>query len=470
MRVLAALLLALTGSAVFPATAALPPPVAQALAQAGVPAEAVSIYLQRLDGDAYVVRHQATRALNPASTMKLLTTYAGLELLGPAYRWRTEIYRRGEVRDGVLRGDLIIKGYGSPEWMQQDIWRALSDLRQTGLREIQGDLLLDESYFAPEARDPGAFDHEPYRAYNAVPAALVSNLNAISFEFGSDDRAVWVTASPALPEVRVVNRLKPIKAACAGWRNALDYAVQLQDDGTAAVIFSGDYPAQCGEKYLDLSPFERADYTYYLFRLIWRQLGGTISGGVKTAPLPPGAVRIAQSLSPPLSDLIRRINKYSNNLMTRQLLLTLGAEKVGAPGSETGGAEAIRGWLAGKGLDFPELVLENGAGLSRVERITAEHLGMLLADAYRSPLMAELMSSLPLLATDGTLMRRLRESAVRGRAHLKTGSLNQVRTLAGYLQDEKNRRWAVVFMVNHARADASRTAQDALLEWVYQQP
>ncbi len=444
----------------------LPPPVRQALKQEAVPQDAVSIYVRQLGADSAAVSHHAGRSLNPASAMKLVTTYAALELLGPAYRWRTEIYREGDMVDGVLTGNLLIKGYGNPELMQQDIWRMLNELRQTGLREIRGDLLIDNSYFAPESVDPGLFDNEPYRAYNAQSSALVSNLNSTSFKFSGNGDAVWVQTSPELPEIRVVNQLTLSDAACNDWRSGLVYEVQHAGN-QATVTFTGSYPMSCGEKYLDLSLFSHPAYTYFLFRQIWQQLGGSITGGFRLAQVSPVAVRLVEHQSEPLAEVIRRINKYSNNLMTRQLLLTIAADRVGLPGNEMNGFAAIRNWLTGKGMHFPELVIENGAGLSRIERISAEHLGELLVQAYSSPVMPELMSSLPVLAVDGTAMRRLTESPMQGRAHLKTGSLNGVSSIAGYVLDQQGRRWVVVFMANHEQAGATRPAQDAMLDWVY---
>ena len=198
-----------------------------------------------------------------------------------------------------------------------------------------------------------------------------------------------------------------------------------------------------------------------------QQLGGTFTGGLQLGAVPPSAKLVAEYRSPPLSDIVRGINKYSNNLMTRQLLLTIAAQYTGIPATESGGEAAIRAWLASKGVDFPELVLENGSGLSRIARISAAHLGWLLLDAYQSPVMPELMSALPILSVDGTLKRRLRDSPMQGRAHIKTGSLDDVRAMAGYLLDREGRRWVIVFLANHPSAWATREAQDALIEWVY---
>lgn len=455
------------------AHAQLPAPVSEALGKAGVPQEAVAVYVQSVDKLAgqriALVEHRAEQSMNPASTMKLLTTYAGLELLGPAWRWRTEVYRDGAVNQGVLVGNLILKGYGDPEFMAEDLWRLVNRLRQAGIREIRGDLVLDNSYFASTAPGEAAFDNEPYRAYNATPGALVSNLKSTSFRFLGDAQQPTIQADPELPEIVIVNQVKWVAGGCGDWKGRLSYAVSKQEN-RSIVTFGGSYATACGEKVLELNVQDEAIYTYNLFRMLWQQVGGSITGGLRVQPTPVSASKLFQHESAPLADVIRRINKYSNNLMARQLFLTLGAEKVAVPAREADGDQAVRAWLAGKELSFPELVLENGSGLSRIERISAAHLGDLLQQAYASPVMPELMSSLPVLAVDGTTRKRLNGSGAQGRAHLKTGSLEGVRAIAGYLLDQHDRRWVVVFMVNHANAGATKAAQDALLDWIYQQP
>ena len=457
--------------AVSMAQAALPEPVSKALQSEGLSSSSVSVFVQRVDATQPLISYEADKALNPASTMKLLTTYAGLDMLGPVYRWKTEVYSDGNLNGGVLQGNLILKGYGDPNFMAEDLWRLLNSLRQQGVKDIRGDLLVDNSYFAVRNADAGAFDNEPYRAYNALPTATLVNLKATSFHFqvSPSSQQVQVLAEPDLPEIIISNQLKLAQGECGDWRSRLSYKIKAEGN-TVTLAFSGSYAVSCGEKYLELSLFDDASYTFNLFRKIWQQLGGSITGGVRQATTPITAVKLMEQVGLPMADVIRRINKYSNNLMARQLLLTIAAERMGVPGIEANGDKAIRSWLVGKGLNFPELVIENGAGLSRLERISAQHLGMLLLDAYASPLMPELMSSLPILAVDGTASRRLKDSPIQGRAHLKTGSLDAVRSVAGYVLDQKGRRWVVVFMSNHANAGATRTAQDALLDWVYQQP
>lgn len=447
------------------AQAALPEPVAQALKSAGIPEDSVAVYARRLDADLPAIAEHSEQAMNPASVMKLVTTYAGLELLGPAYTWRTEFYASKPPMEGVITGDLILKGYGDPALTLEKFWSLMHALRVSGVREIRGDLVLDRSFFESMAFDPGAFDGDPYRPYNAGPDALLVNFKSTGFHFRVENGTVAITADPAAPQLEVVNRLKADRASCGDWKSRLGYDVQERED-RIVIAFSGSYSANCGDKVYDLSLPRHADYVYQLFKTLWREQGGVFEGRLREGAAPADAAPLVSLESPPLSDVIRQINKYSNNLMARQLLITLGAER-GQAGSPAKGIAAIRAWLAASGLDFPELVLENGSGLSRIERISARHLGDLLTAAYASPFMPEFMSSLPIYAVDGTFKRRSQANAVAGRAHLKSGSLDEVRAIAGYLLDAHGRRWAVVFMVNHPRASLSKPAQEALLDWLY---
>jgi D-alanyl-D-alanine carboxypeptidase/D-alanyl-D-alanine-endopeptidase (penicillin-binding protein 4) len=452
----------------WPAQAALPPEVLRALQSGGIPEDAVSVYVRRVDGDLPVLAQRDERAMNPASVMKLLTTYAGLELLGPAYAWRTELYAAAPPVEGVLHGDLILKGYGDPTLTQEKFWNLIHGLRVEGVREIRGDLVLDRSFFEASEFDPGAFDGDPYRPYNSGPDALLVNFKSTSFHIRPEANGVAIKVDPELPHLKVVNRLKPATGSCMDWKNRLAYDVRQDKEGWV-VSFNGSYAASCANRTLDLSLPAHPEYIFQLFKTLWREQDGIFHGKLREGSAPPKAVLLTQTFSPPLADVIRQINKYSNNLMARQLLITLGAERGGIPGNAAKGAEAIRAWLAANGMAFPELVIENGSGLSRIERISARHLGELLLTAYGNPFMPELMSSLPLMAVDGTLQRRTQVSALAGRAHLKSGSLDDVRAIAGYLLDEQGRRWVVVMMVNHPYAAASKPAQDALLEWVYHQ-
>lgn len=448
---------------VLTAQAELPAEVASALKKAGIPPQSVAVYVQAVDGGGPTISHNADKSMNPASVMKLVTTHAALDLLTPTYRWKTEVYRDGSLQNGVLNGNLIIKGSGDPSFKAQEFWRLLMTLQQAGVQNINGNLVIDKSLFAQRVGPRKTFDDETWRAYNAEPSAFLVNGRNTSFRFIATESGVNVSPEFALNEVQVVNQMRRVEGACGDWRSRFGYTVKANNNG-AVVTFTGVFSPDCGERYLELSVLNDEQYAFYTFKKLWRELGGQFNGELKVQELPEGALKLLEQLSDPLGYVIRDINKWSNNLMARQLLLTLGADKIGTPATEAKGATAVTNWLAGKSLQFAELNIENGSGLSRTERISVGHLGQLLVSAYNSPIMPEFMASLPILALDGTVRKRLNDTPAQGRAHLKTGSLDGVSTIAGYVMNQENKRYVIVMFVNHPNAAASKAAQDILIQ------
>ncbi|OGI51885.1 MAG: D-alanyl-D-alanine carboxypeptidase/D-alanyl-D-alanine-endopeptidase [Candidatus Muproteobacteria bacterium RIFCSPHIGHO2_12_FULL_60_33] len=451
----------------------LPEPIAAALKRHGFPTRGLSLYVHEIGQAEPVLSVSANVPRYPASTIKLLTTLVAVEELSPAWRWKTEAYVTQPLRDGRLAGDLYIKGYGDPYLVIEHFWRFLRALRAADLETIEGNLVLDQSHFAREPGGAADFDNQPLRAYNVLPHALLVNFQAVNFRFmpQASARRVQIIADPLPANVELENRVVLADSVCRGWASRLGMKLRHEKIKTR-VIFSGTYDAGCGDNELFRVVSEPAPYTLGLFRSLWAELGGRFEGGVREGAVPADATLLHTAWSPPLADIIRSVNKYSNNVMARQLLLTLGAEQAGAPGTTDKGIQAVREWLKRRHLIFPELVLENGAGLSREEIISARHLGQVLLAGWRSPYMPEFVSSLPLAAMDGTLRRRFNSAALEGQMHLKTGSLRDVRSVAGYVLDRAGRRVAVVCLHNHARADtaAGEAVQEAVLQWVHERP
>ena len=444
----------------------LPTAVAHALKAARLPGSAVAVVVREVGSPRSRVSMNADVAMNPASLMKLLTTYAALESLGPAYTWKTEAWLSGKLADGRLEGDLYLKGGGDPKLSLDRFWLLLRELRARGLREIRGDLVQDRSLFAPDPDEP--IDAQVLRAYNVAPDALLLNFKATQLRFlpDPDTRSVTVLAEPLAEPLVISSSLKLTGNGCADWRQGLKLEFSAEQ---ARLAINGSYPLSCGEQTLNLGLLGHQQYVAGVFRALWKELGGSMTGGSRSAAVPADARFFARSESPGLSEQIRDINKYSNNVMARQLFLSLGAGPAKNAGVTTADGEAaLRAWLSSRALDFPELVTDNGAGLSRRDRISAEHLADLLAAAWKSPLMPEFIASLPVTAIDGTMKKRLHDKGVAGQAHIKTGSLEGVKSIAGYVLDKSGRWQIVVFVANHANAAAAAAAQDALLAWVYQ--
>ena len=450
----------------------LPAEVEAALLRAKLPREALSLLVVDAEGKATArLNHRGQIPMNPASVMKLVTTYAALDLLGPAYTWNTPVYIEGAVRDGILYGNLTIRGVGDPKLVLERMWLLLRRVQGLGVRSIHGDIVLDHTAFAVPEADPGGFDGEPLRPYNVSPDALLLNYKSVVMTFVPDRTAniAQVQFDPPLAGVAVPATVPLSGGDCGDYRAAL----RADFSDPARVRFAGTYPASCLEKTWPIAYADPRSYSVRAIEGLWQAMGGQLVGTVRVGKLPaPGGITpvpVFELVSPSLAEVIRDINKFSNNVMAQQLFLTLALNQRGSNGgaataSMEGAREVIRRWWPeriGGGSETP--VMDNGSGLSRSERITAQALARMLQTAYVSPQMPELMSSLPITGVDGT-MRRNRSRAA-GNAHLKTGSLRDVVALAGYVHAASGRRYVLVAIINHANAGAGRPALDALLDW-----
>jgi serine-type D-Ala-D-Ala carboxypeptidase/endopeptidase (penicillin-binding protein 4) len=441
--------------------ASLPPPLRSALRATGLPASSFAVVVQPLNRGGVQFALNDAAPMSPASTMKLVTTYAALELLGPAYRWRTESFAAGPLHDDVLEGDLVIRGGGDPKLVVENLWSFVQRIRAYGVREVRGDVVLDRSAFANEPHDPALFDGEPLRAYNTGPDALLLNFKTLEVTFvpDPDSGRARVAVMPPVARMTWPTTVMTSDGPCTNWR------AQLQLDFSAPLepVFRGAFPRSCGEQAWHISLLDHISYFGAVFRALWEASGGVIGGGIREGTVPTAARLITTQMSPPLSEVIRDINKFSNNVMARQVFLTLGS----ATSSELPNAEranqAVRAWLTTRGFAMPELVLENGSGLSRNERVSARSLARLLAAAFEGPLMPEFVASLPIAGVDGTLLNRRRFATA---AHIKGGMLEGVRAIAGYVQATSGRRYVVVVIVNNPRAPLAESFQDAVVEWV----
>jgi D-alanyl-D-alanine carboxypeptidase/D-alanyl-D-alanine-endopeptidase (penicillin-binding protein 4) len=449
-------------------SSALPAGVRSALNVRDVPHDSLSIHIEDVDTGEVVLQWLASEPRNPASTMKLLTTLVALDTLGPAYRWQTEVYALGEVNGGRLDGDLLLKGYGDPFLVTERMWQMLRQIRRLGIDEITGDLLIDDSYFDIGDYDPAAFDRRPLRAYNVAPNALLMNFKVVRYWFEPNGSGVTVRLDPALENLNVDNRLRVVQAPCRGYQRGIAITTNADND---RVTFSGRFPSGCRRYAMDRTVLSHNEFAYGLFTSLWQESGGVFDGGWKNAIATEGDKPILSFDSLPLADMITSVNKHSNNVMSRQLLYTLSAEVLGAPGTEWGGREVISTWLDDNKLELSELAVENGAGLSRESRITAADMAALLRFAWRQPYMPEYLASMSLTGLDGTLSRRFRNSDLVGKAHLKTGSLDHVTAIAGYLQSRSGRRFAVVVLQNFEdiHRGPGEEVQEALLRWLYEQ-
>ena len=458
------------GANAAPVNTTLSPKVQQALKTNKLQNDALSLVLIPLTGPGIPTVFNADVSMNPASTMKLVTTYAALEMLGPTHQWKTEFYTDGTLNNGILQGNLYLKGGGDPKLNMEKLWLLMRDLRANGVQQVTGDLVLDRNFFEqpqlPAFNDDGNDKNKPFLV---KPDSLMVNLKALRFVARNDGGKVLISVEPPIASIKIDNQVKAINTKqCTG---DVRYNPVPQADGSVLVTVSGQLADGCNSQtYLSL--LDHATYTAGAVRAIWKELGGSIQGQDRQASVPKNAKLLARAFSPDLAEIIRDINKYSNNTMAQQLFLSLGAQfRNDADGDDAKAAQrVVRQWLAKKGITAPHLVMENGSGLSRAERVSAREMAQMLQAAWKSPYAAEFISSMPIAGKDGTMRKRLKTTAMNGQAHIKTGTLNTVRAISGFSRDINGNTWAVVAILNDSRPWGASAILDQVLLDLYRQP
>jgi serine-type D-Ala-D-Ala carboxypeptidase/endopeptidase (penicillin-binding protein 4) len=455
---------------------ALPAPVAAALAQAGLPPDALGAIAIPQTFWARPWQHRADVPMQPGSAMKLVTTIVALDRLGPNHRGRTELHTTGNVNSGVLDGDLVLVGGADPDLDLPALWQLLFELRQRGVHTIAGSLVLDRTLFKPARIDIGLppFDESPEWPYNVIPDALMLNGHLMGLALSStESSAVTARLTPPLDGVSIdASALAPTTTACADWdEDWLPPRVAETSPGQWRIALQGGFPLRC-EAQASLQLLDRNVITERQVRAVWASLGGRFTsapGSVREAALPAGAQRIAQRESRPWGEVLRNMNKASDNAQTRLLFLQLGNAAMAADAQGTTQALAQRNvqrWFDEQRIERDGLVMDNGSGLSRSERIAPRTMARAIEIALRGKHAPELLMSLPVAGVDGTMRNRLKGTSAQGWARLKTGTLKNVTALAGTVRDTRGDTWVVVAFINHADAAKGRPALDALVEWV----
>ncbi|MDE1922273.1 MAG: D-alanyl-D-alanine carboxypeptidase/D-alanyl-D-alanine-endopeptidase [Gammaproteobacteria bacterium] len=433
-----------------------------------LPPSSVSYLVTDVDTGRVILRHDASTPRSPGSVIKLVTTFAALDTLGPEFKWQTRALATAPLQRGVLRGDLYLQGGGDPYMTLDRWWRFARALRDRGLRTIRGDIVIDDTAFEVGDADPAAFDGHPNRPYNVAPSALMINFQTVTFRVTPDPQArqVAVSTDPTPVNLRVDNRLRLVRGRCAGRGDSLGFTVggALRRDH---VVLSGALAERCAPREMIRALMQAPQFAYGTFAELWRELGGRITGAMRIGATPADARTLLDFDSLSLAEIVRLTNKYSNNLMARDLLLTLGAQRFGAPATVAKGVDAITAWSRARGLPLADTVLRNGSGLSRATRISAATLTAVLRAAYHDRFAPEFLVSLPLAGIDGTLRTRMKDTPP-GAVRLKTGTLDGVSSVAGYVSTARGHTYVLVSFVNDPRADAGagEAVHQALVDWI----
>ena len=467
----------------------IPKAVAASLEKSQIPKEAISISVVEIEpgrpgkvAAKTEVDWRSKQAMNPASTMKLITTLTSLDVLGPQYRWRTNIYTDGLIRQGTLKGNLYLQGTGDPKLVPEEFAKMMKALQNLGIQKIDGNLFFDRSAYAPSVMEHNTIDGESLRAYNVPPDPLLYAFRTLSFQLGKSRTADFIDISytPPLSQLKVINQMQLVDQSCDSWKSNIRFNLDPEGNGATTnqfltAQFSGSFPNTCKEVNYNVVAFDANTFLTQGFAAAWELAGGTWTQAPtgKSGSVPLAARLLLQFEGTPLADDVQDINKYSNNVMARQLMLTLALEKMGKPATTENGELVIQSWLKGLGLQFPELVIENGSGLSRNEAISAEHMTQLLVAARNLSVADTFYNSLPIAGTDGTMRNRLM-AHLRKFLHLKkkpevrikTGSLADVRAISGYVMSKSGKMYAVTSFINHPNAWRGLEAHDQLLAWL----
>ena len=444
-----------------------PAPVAKVIAAQHLPPNSVSFVIVDVESGKPIAGQNVDTPRSPASTIKTVTTFASLDLLGPSYVWHTRALIRGSLVDGVLDGDLILQGGGDPYMSLERWWSFTRSLRDKGLKTIKGDIVIDDTAFSLPPEDPGAFDGKPNRSYNVLPDALMVNFQSVEFRVVPNPsmQRVDITATPAPVNLVIENHVALASGRCSGSGGRVDFEVPAER--WDRVVFSGALAPSCAERSFARVLLRPADYAFGTFVGLWRELGGEFAGKLRLAPAPADAQPLLVFDSLTLGEIVRLTNKYSSNLMARHLLLTMGEDRFGLPATLDKGAAAIAEWSHQRGLALDDMNIDNGSGLSRATHISVLQMARVLSAAYHSRFAPEFIASLPLAGIDGTLRSRMKTSPA-GSVRMKTGHLDGVTGVAGYVTTTSGKTYVLVSLVNDARADygAGEPIHAALVSWM----
>ena len=470
------------------ASPVIPPSVASSLERNQIPLDAVSISVVEIE-PARPGKNVAKKVLdwrggdpmNPASTMKLLTTLSGLDVLGPQYRWRTNVYTDGVIRQGVLKGNLYLQGTGDPKLVPEELAKMMKDLQDLGIQKIDGNLFFDRSAYAASVMEHNTIDGEALRAYNVPPDPLLYAFRTLSFQLGKSRTADFIDISytPPLSQLKVSNQMQLVDRSCDNWKSNIRFNLDPEGvtntDQPLTAQFSGAFPSSCKGVNFNVVALDANTFLTQGFAAAWELAGGSWAQAPigKDGSVPLAARLLLQFEGSKLADDVVDINKYSNNVMARQVLLTMALDKMGKPATTANGELVIQSWLKQNGLDFEGLVIENGSGLSRNEAISASQMNQLLLTARNLPVGDIFYSSLPIAGTDGTMRNRLMVQLrkflhlkKKPEARIKTGSLADVRAISGYVMSKSGKMYAVTSFINHPNAWRGLEAHDQLLSWL----
>ena len=444
---------------------ALPQVINEEIRKSGIAKKDISIYIKEAGkGGKVVASLNEYKTRSPASVIKVLTTYAAVLKLGFDYRWPTKFYTTGTLENGILKGDLLIKGFGDPTLSDKELAKIVSDIRAEGIRQIRGDIVIDRSYFKIGNKDSSGFDENPYSAYNAMPDAMMFNERVVTVSVIPKKKKVY--KKHADESYRVVDQLIHVNKPCKGkysWPG-----VRIDKSAVVpTVLLKGQISKRCGTRNISKVITKPYKSFYYALKDRLKKEGIAVRGGLQLRKIPKEARGLFTHYSEPLEEIISETSKESNNLYARHLLLLLGAKVYGAPATMQKGRDAIMKILDSKGaLGQGKLRIDNGSGLSRTSKMNTKQLALMLDNSY-DRYGSRWMETLSIAGLDGTIKRRFRNTVVKKRAWMKTGTLRRVKNIGGYVKNRAGKFYTVVIIINSPKAKyRGAKLQNEIMKWL----
>lgn len=401
----------------------------------------------------------------PASTVKLITAMVALKELGPNYKFKTEFYTKGEIKDGVIDGDLYVKGYGNPYMVSEQLWFIAKELHKKGIKEINGNIIADDSYFDSKKHSPGWYEEtsrdDRSKAYSAPNGALSFNFNTIEVHVKSGEKALdepIITLDPEVKYLEVINQAQTYPRY-----NNIEVLREKREGKDVIVIYGGIKLGK--EKVSRVNVSEPAEYFMTVFKEFLKKEGVSVKGFLEKGFVTEQAELIFTHESKPLSSIIKDLCKYSNNFVADQIVKTLDAELNQKQGSLEGGVEILKNYLDRLGLKGHELV--DGSGYSIKNKLTPNQVIKILEEAYSDfEIFPEFIAAQSIAGLDGSLQDRL--NAISGEARAKTGTLGDtgVSNLSGYVKTKDNDvlAFSILMQSRDLKIWQMRDLQDEIIE------
>jgi D-alanyl-D-alanine carboxypeptidase/D-alanyl-D-alanine-endopeptidase (penicillin-binding protein 4) len=426
-----------------------------------------SIHVQAINADTPMVSWNTHVTRSPASVIKLLTTYASVLKLGFDYRWETKFLHTGSLKNGTLYGDLYVKASGDPTLETEDMYDIVSQISAVGIRKITGNIIIDRTLFNVENKNNSGFDKNVHSPYNAMPDAIMFNKRKSTICIIPTSQRAKVEKDVPDESYNVINNLRMVNGSCKGGRAWPKVSIKTNASERSTVFLTGDLSKRCGKREVCkvISMPHRA--FYYALKNSLSNSGISFLGTLKLRKVPFDAKYLFSHYSDSLESVISTVAKKSDNLVARQVMLTMGAVTYGEGSTLYKSRKAIETTLNQYHiLEQGTTHIDNGSGLSRTSTLTAKSLANLLDHAYKN-YGHRWMNTLAIAGIDGTIKYRFRNSSIFGRAWMKTGTIRGVKNIAGYVEGASGQYYVVVVLVNDKfSAKYGAVLGNRVIEWV----